>query len=138
MENRVGRLHELLQVIERSELRVVALSVVDTVDFAVVRVIVSDPDRAREIFALNGFTVIENDILGVVLPDDPQPFVSIFVPLVSAEISVCYTYALLFRRGGRQAIAVYVDDVDMASQILREHGHTLLSDQDLATDDEFF
>jgi hypothetical protein len=137
MENRVGRLHELLRTLERADTRVIALSVVDTVDFAVVRVIVSEPDRAREIFSLNSFTVIENDILGVVLPEDPQPFMGVFVPLVSAELNISYTYPLLYRYRGRPAIALYSDNIDLASQILREHGHTLISDQDVA-EDEFF
>lgn len=137
MENRVGRLHELLQALERSELRVIALSVVDTVDFAVVRLITNDCERAREVLSLNQFTVIENDILGVVLPDDPQPFVSVFVPLVSAELNIHYTYPLLIGRG-RRAIALYVDNIDLATQVLREHGHTLLSDNDVAAEDDFF
>ncbi len=77
MENRVGRLHELLRQLERYDLRIVALSIVDTVDFAVARLMVDQTDRAREIFALTGFTVIESDILGVELPDDPQPYVRI-------------------------------------------------------------
>ncbi len=138
MENRVGRLHDLLRQLEQYDLRVIALSVVDSVDFAVARVMVDNSDRAREIFKLSHFTTMENDILGVVLPEGPQPFVSIFLALVSAEINIAYTYPLLYRKGGRGAIAVYVDDVYQASEILKKLGHQLLTENDIMNDDEFF
>ena len=138
MENRVGKLHQLLKQIEQHDLRILALSVVDTVDFAVARIMVDETDRAREIFELADLNFIENDIIGVKLPDDDQPFVSIFLALVSAEINISYTYPLLYRHGGRGAIAVYVDDVDQAASILKDQGHELLSEKDLLADDEFF
>ena len=138
MENRVGNLHQLLRQIEQHDLRILALSVVDTVDFAVARIMVDETDRAREIFELADLNFIENDILGVELPDEPQPFVSIFLCLVSAEINISYTYPLLYRRNGRGAIAVYVDDVDQAGSILKDQGHNLISEKDLLTDDEHF
>ena len=138
MENRVGSLHSLLKKTEQHDLRILALSVVDTVDFAVARIMVDETDRAREIFELAGLNFIENDILGVQLPDDDQPFVCIFLALVAAEINISYTYPLLFRREGHGAIAVYVDDVDQAATILRDQGHKLLSEKDLLSDDNFF
>jgi len=138
MENRVGALHQLMRHLEQHDLRIVALSIVDTVDFAVARVMVDQTDRAREIFRLAGLTVIENDILGVELPDDPQPYVRICIALLSAEINIQYTYPLNFRRGGKGAIAIYVDDIDQATQILESQGMTLVTEGDLRQDDEFF
>jgi hypothetical protein len=138
MENRVGRLNDLLRTIEKHDLRVLALSVVDTVDFAVARIMVNETDRARELLSLSDFHVIENDILGVELPEDPQPFIQIFRPLVSAEINISYIYPLLYRRRGRGAVAIHVDNVDQAGQILAAQGHKLLTEGDLANDDEFF
>lgn len=137
MENRVGRLNDLLRQIERHDIRVLALSVVDTVDFAVARIMVNETDLAREILQLTDFTVIENDILGVELPEGPQPFFEIFRPLVSAELNVNYIYPLLYRRRGRGAVAMYVDNIDQAGEILQAEGHRLLTEGDLVQDDEF-
>lgn len=137
MENRVGRLHELLKQLERHDLRIVALSIVDTVDFAVARVMVDDSDRVREILNLASFTVIENDILGVELPDEPDPFGTIFRLLVGAEINISYTYPLLYRRAPRGAIAVYVDNIDQARLILQDQGQRLLTENDLLGDEYF-
>jgi hypothetical protein len=137
MENRVGRLHDLLRHIEQHDLRVVALSIVDTVDFAVARVMVDRTDRAREIFRLSDFTFIENDILGVELPDDPQPYVRICLALLAAEMNIHYTYPLNLRRSGNGAIAIYVEDIDMAIRILQSQGMHMLTEGDLL-EDEFF
>ena len=137
MENRVGLLHELLKQIERYDLRICALSVVDTVDFAVARVMVDDSDRAREILSLSNFTYIESDIIGLELPDEPDPFGTLFRILVGAEINISYTYPLLYRRARHGAIAIYVDDIDSARQILTDHGQHLLNENDLQADDYF-
>ncbi|MFV0444923.1 MAG: acetolactate synthase [Planctomycetaceae bacterium] len=136
MENRVGRLSDLLRQIERHDIRVLALSVVDTVDFAVARIIVNETDRVRELLQMSDFTVIENDVLGVELPSDAQPFIEIFRPLMSAELNINYLYPLLYRRRGRGAIALHVDDVDQAGEILQAQGHRLLTEGDLVHDDE--
>ncbi len=137
MENRVGRLHDLLRQIEQHDLRILALSVVDSIDFAVARLIVSDSDRVREILSLTKFTVMENDILGVELPEDADPFSMVFRDLVAAEINIAYTYPLLYRRSRKGAIAIFVDDIDSARRILTDHGQHLLTENDLLTD-EFF
>jgi hypothetical protein len=137
MENRVGRLNDLLRQIERHDLRVLALSVVDTVDFAVARVIVNETDRVRELLHLSDFTVIENDVLGVELPESEQPFLDVFRSLMSAELNVNYIYPLLYRRRGRCAVALHVDDVDQGGAILKAQGHRLLTEGDLVQDDEF-
>lgn len=137
LENRVGRLNDLLRHIERDDLRVLALTVVDTVDFAVTRIVVDQTDRAREILQLNDFTFLENDVIGVELSTDPQPFLEIFRTLMSAELNVHYIYPLLYRRHGRGAVAVHVDDLDQAAEILKTQGLRLLRESDLIQDDEF-
>ena len=137
MENRVGRLHDLLRHLERSDLRVVALSIADSVDCAIARVMVDNADRCREIFELSNFPFSEADLVGVELPDVPQPYVTVCTALLAAEVNVHYTYPLLYRRGGRGAIALYVDDVEMAMQVLTDKGHRVITENDLLDDDEF-
>lgn len=137
MENRVGSLHELLRALERDDLRIVAMSVVDTIDFAVVRVIVDNPERGVELLRLGGFTYLENDILAVELPNEPQPYFAVINSLMRAEINIQYTYPLLYRRHPRGAIAVYIDDVDQAIRVLQHGGHTLLTENDLLEGDDF-
>ena len=138
LENRVGHLHDLLRHLEQFDLRVIALSIVDSADFAVVRVMLNNYERGHEIFQLSNFTVFENDIIGVELPDDPQPYMKICLALLQAEVNIQYTYPLLYRRRGRGAIAISVDNVDQGLQLLAEKGHRIVTERDLLEDDEFF
>ena len=137
LENRVGRLHDLLRHIERHDLKVMALSIVESVDYAVVRLMVNNYDRAKDVFSLSGFTVFESDIVGVELPDDPQPFARICLALLQAEVNIHYTYPLLYRRQGRGAIALCVDDVDQGMRILADKGHRIITETDLMDYDEY-
>ena len=138
MENRVGSLHELLRKLESQDVRVMALSIVDTVDSAIARLIVNNYDRGKDLLALTNFPVFETDLIGVELPDDPQPFVKICMALLQAELNIYYTYPLLFRRKGRGAIALYVDDIDTGLRALSQHGYRIITEHDLLEDDEFF
>lgn len=138
VENRVGRLHELLRLFESHEIRVVALSIANSVDCAFVRIMVHDSDRGREILQFSQFAFAEIDLIGVELPTGPQPFVQICLALLQAELNIQYTYPLLYNRGGRGAIALYVDDVDLALQTLNEKGLKIVTESDLLLDDEMF
>lgn len=136
MENRVGYLHELLRHLEGHDLRVVALSISDSVDCAVARIMLNNYERAEELFRLSNFHFFENDVIGVELPDEPQPYVGICMALLQAEINIHYTYPLLLRRHGRGAIAMYVDDVDQGLKTLRDKGLRIITETDLLDDDE--
>lgn len=138
LENRVGSLHQLLRHLEGHDLRVMALSIADSIDCAVVRIVVDNYERCKDLFDLSPFTVFETDLVGVELPDDPQPYVSICMALLQAELNIHYTYPLLFRRGGHGAIALYVDDIDLAIKTLKEKGHKLITEGELMDDDEYF
>lgn len=137
MENRVGRLHELLRHMERDDVRVVALTIANSVDCAIVRVMFNDTERGRELFRLSNFAVSESDVVGVVLPDNPQPYLKICMALLQAELNIHYTYPLLYRKQGRGVVALYVDDVDLALRTLTEKGLQLVTEDDLMNDDEF-
>ena len=138
LENRVGRLHDLLRHLERADLRIVALSIQDSVDCAVARVILSDYERGLELLRFSGLPMFETDVIGIELPDTDQPHVSICTAIMQAEVNIHYTYPLLYRRNGRGAMAIFVDDVDETLRVLTEQRHRLVTEADLLQDDEFF
>jgi hypothetical protein len=137
LENRVGSLHDLLRHLESQDLRIMALSIVDSVDCAIVRLMLNNYERGKELFELSNFTVFEIDLIGVQLPEDPQPYLSVCTALLQAEVNIHYTYPLLFRRKGQGAIAMYVDDIDLGLKILKDKGLTIITENDLLDDDEF-
>lgn len=138
IENRVGNLTQLMKHLERQDVRIIALSVVDSVDVAIARVMLDQVERGRELIELSGVTFFENEVLGVELPDHPQPFLAVCSALLQAEVNVHYMYPLLYRHSGRSSIALNVDDPDTATQILRDEGFQMLCEDDLLEDDEFF
>jgi hypothetical protein len=136
MENRVGRLHELLRHIERHDLRVIGLAIVDSVDYSIARLVVNHYERALELFRLSDFKFFETDLLGVELSDDPQPYVKVCLALLQAELNIHYTYPLLYRGRGRGAIGMYVDDIELGIKILSEKGHRIITENELLEYDE--
>ena len=137
LENRVGRLNDLMRQLESMDSRVMAMSIVDSVDFAMVRLMFNNADRAREKLELSGFLFSESDVVGVELPEGDKPFHEVCSALVKAEVNIHHAYPLLYRRHGRGAIAMFVDDVDQAVHILQEAGQRVVTENDLHDDDEY-
>lgn len=138
LENRVGALHDVLRRIERDDLHIVALSILDSADCAVARIIVNNYERAHELLTFANVTMFETDIIGVLLPRSAQPHTAVLGSLMSAELNVHYVYPLMFRRNGRGAVAVYVHEMDEALRVLKERQYELITEDDLLAADEFY
>ncbi|WP_240928120.1 acetolactate synthase [Thalassoroseus pseudoceratinae] len=136
LENRVGSLNDLMRHLERQDLRIMALSIADSIDCCVVRLMLNHYERGRELLELSEFTVFETDVIGVQLPNVAQPYVQVCSALLRAEVSIHYSYPLLYRRGGQGAIAMYVDDIDLGLKILNQNGLRVITEKDLLEDDE--
>lgn len=136
VENRVGNLLAVVRRFEGTDIRIVSLTIVDSADCAIIRMVLSHPERACEIFHLAGLPCTETDLLVVELPPGDQPLVEICKALLTAEISVHYAYPLLVGPHGRAALAIHVEDHETASQILQRQGFTLISEKDLQDDQE--
>jgi hypothetical protein len=131
LENRVGRLTLLMRAIEGRVGTVVALSIEESADSALVRLICSNPDASREALRAEGFSFSETDILAVELPrKNRQPLIAICTALLAAEINIHYAYPLLATPHG-PALALYVDDPTLAAQLLIRKGFTLIGETDL-------
>lgn len=135
LENRLGRLRDLLRHLEKHDLRIVGLSIGDSHDCAFVRVILSSYDRGREILSLSGFAFFESDVIAVELPDEHQPFVTLCTSLLQAEVNIHYMYPILYRGHARGAIVLSAEDIEMAAKVLSERGHRLINEDDLLADD---
>ncbi len=131
LENRVGQLHDLVRRFEGSKVRIVALSIIDSVDCAIVRMVLSHPEQGREILERAGYPIAESDLIAVALPRSHQPLGEICTALLRAEINIHYAYPLIFHPHGRAAIALHVDDHEMAVDVLRREGFEVLTEADL-------
>lgn len=134
LENRVGQLLEVVRRFEGTGIRICALSINDAAECAFVRFLVSDADRGREILERSGLALIETDLIGVQLPDGPQPLLRVCTALLQAELNIIQTYPLIVRPLGRPAVAIMVENIDVAMETLTEKGFTMITEGDLDDD----
>lgn len=136
LENRVGQLLEVVRRFEGSKVRIVALSIADAAECAFVRFLLSHPEQGREILERAGLALIETDLIGVELPGGPQPLLDVCTALLQAEVNIVQAYPLLVRPRGQPAVALMVDNIDMGMETLARKGFTMITEGDLAEDDE--
>ncbi len=135
--NRLGGLASVIRHFETTDIRIVSLTVVDSADCAIIRLVLSDPERAKEVFEQAKLPVTESDLLVVKLPDGAHPLLQICKCLLSAELNIHYAYPLLVKPHGSAALALYVEDHELASKILDRQGFVLFTENDLSMDDDF-
>src|SRR5436305_6830734 len=116
LENRVGALLDVVRRFETTDIRIVSLTVVDLADCSIIRIVLSDPERALEIFQQAGLPVTESDLLVVQLPEGPQPLLQICKALLQIEINIPYAYPILVGPQGSPALALHVENHEMAAQ----------------------
>ena len=135
LENRVGQLLEVVRRFEGSRVRIVALSITDSAECAFVRFLLSHPEEGREILERAGLAIIESDLIGVELPDGPQPLLAICTALLQAEVNIIQAYPLLVRPRGQAAVALMVDNIEMGQETLVAKGFAMITEGDLAIED---
>ncbi len=131
IENRVGALLDVLRQFDSTDIRIISLNIVDSADCAIIRLVLTDPERSLEILQLKGFAVTESDLLVVQLPEGNQGLVQICKALLGAEINIHYAYPLLLGPAGRAALALHVEDHETAMQNLVSRGFAVLTENDL-------
>ena len=134
LENRVGQLLEVVRRFEGTEVRIVALSIADSSECAFVRFLLSHPEEGREILERAGLAIIESDLIGVELPEGPQPLLKICTALLQAEVNIIQAYPLFVRPRGRPAVALMVDNLEMGLETLASKHFSMISEADLSQD----
>ncbi len=129
--NRVGQLYDLTLLLAKHNVHVMAMTTLDTTDCAIDRLIVDDPDRARELMAANNFAFTECDVLAVEIPDESQ-LKGVLQALLMVEVNIHYLYAFLMRPEGKSALALNVDDTDIATSALNNRGFKVLTQRDIS------
>ena len=135
LENRVGQLLEVVRRFEGTKVRIVALSIADSAECAFVRFLLSHPEEGREILERAGLAIIESDLIGVEMPEGPQPLLEICTALLQTEVNIVQAYPLLVRPRGHAAVALMVDNIDMGQETLAARGFTMITEGDLQEGD---
>ena len=131
LENQVGKLLEVVRRFEGTRVRIVAVSISETAECALVRLLLSHPEQGREILERAGLAIIESDLIGVELPDQLQPLLEICTALLQAEVNIVQAYPLLVRPRGRAGVALMVDNIEIAQETLLAKGFAMITEADL-------
>lgn len=131
MPNRLGRLHEITRKLADANVHALALTVLDTTDSTILRLIVDDPAEARRLFVEVGFPFTETTLLVVEL-DYGQELKDVLAALLEAELNIHYIYPFLRRPAEKSALAISLEHPEVAEEALRRHQITVLYQADLA------
>lgn len=131
IENKHGRLSEAIKGISESELNIRALSIGDSQDFGIVRMIVSDLDKARELLG-EDFIYKVTPVIAVKMDDKGGALYKILRTLEESEINVKYTYAFTSNKEFGAYVVLRVDDVEATEKVLSDKGFRLATDEEIS------
>ncbi len=131
LENKVGRLSDFTRLLAHNNIHIMAITILDTTDSSIVRIVVDDPDHASSVLYLQGYSFTESVML-VVEFDSVTDVPKLLSTILSAEINVHYIYPFISRPGGKSALAIHLEDMDMAADVLRHQQYKVLCQSDIS------
>jgi len=127
MENKPGGLEEVMRIMKDAQINIRTLSLADTSDFGILRLIVHDVDKASRALRDNGLRVSRTTVVAVEVPDRPGGLHGILAVLARENINVEYLYAFVEKSGENDVIIFRFDDSEAAIRVLQENGFSVLS-----------
>ena len=131
LENKKGRLAEVTQALAREKINIRALSLADTSDFGVLRIIVDNPERCLSVLKSRSFVAQVTEVIAVEVEDKPGGLAHILEVLDQDNVNVEYMYAYVEKKRENAIVICRIDDRERALQILQKHGIPTLSAEDL-------
>ena len=132
LDNRVGKLREILRYLTSEDILVHSITVIDSADYAIVRIIVDRVGTAQQILVEHGVPTSVNPILAVEVPNERAGLSMICRSLIQAEINIHYVYPFLAWPKDRPVPALGLEDEDVAIDVLTRNNLRVLSQEDLA------
>lgn len=126
LENKPGGLEEVTRILKDAQINIRTLSLADTTDFGILRLIVNDVDMASHVLKEHGFRFSRTTVVAVEVPDRPGGLHSILEVLSKNGINVEYLYAFVERSGENAVIIFRLDAPDKAIEVLQKNGMTVL------------
>ena len=132
LENKSGRLAEGTHALADTGVNIRALSLAETIDYGVLRLIVDKPKEAKSALTEAGFTVTETEVIAVEMPDRPGGLAGVVDLITQRSLNIEYLYAFVGQRGQNAVVIFRIDDVSAALAALQEGGARILSSDELS------
>lgn len=129
--NRLGRLNELVKLLGAHNVHVLALTVLDTTDSSIIRTVLDDPDRARDLLQSEGFAFTESQLV-VVEVTSPEELNRLIAALLEAELNINYLYSFIPHPNGKSIVGLSMEDNEVAEQVIRQHQFPVLKQSDIS------
>jgi hypothetical protein len=129
--NRLGRLHDLVRLLASHNVHVLALTILDTTDSSIIRIVVDDPDKARNLLNEHGFPFTESRLV-VVEFTSPTELDRLMSALLGAELNINYLYSFIPHSQGKSLLALSMEDNELAEQVLKRHQFVVLKQSDIS------
>lgn len=131
LENKSGRLAEITAILAQNSINVRALSVADTTDFGILRLIVDNVGTAEKVLRANGFTVGKTAVIAVAVPDKTGGLATVLKSIEKQKLNVEYMYAFVNKTGENAVLIFRFDEMARAVESLQHAGFTLLKGEEL-------
>jgi len=132
IENKTGRLASVMEILKNNEIDIRALTIADTTDFGIIRIVVKDATGTLAILKEQGCTATVTKVIGFTIPDYSGSLYDVINAFEDAGINVEYCYSLMCKRVGQADIVVRVDNKEKAIDVLSAKKITLLNPEDIA------
>lgn len=127
LENTAGRLGEVTSLLGGGGVNLRAITIADTADFGILRLIVDDYEKALGLFKDNGFTAKVTEVLAIEVKDEPGGLAEVMKIFEDNNVNIEYLYATLEKSADRAVVIFRVEDVDSALRLIEKHGLTMVS-----------
>lgn len=129
--NRMGRLHDIIALMSTNSVHVLAVTVADTSETAIIRVVVDDPQAARVLLQEHGFAFTESELL-VVEIDAATQLPELMAAFLEAEVNINYMYCFIPHPQGKSLLGVSVEDKEVGEKVLGRHNFRVLRQSDIS------
>jgi len=131
LENKSGRLAEVTKTLGKEGIDISALSIADTTDFGILRLIVNQQEKAEAVLKDNGFTVSSTSVIAIAVEDKPGGLAVALDILESNSIGIEYMYAFIGKSKDEALVILRVEDSDKAIEALKNNGIKVISSKDV-------
>jgi len=131
LENKSGRLADVTKVLADGEINLRAMTIADTADFGILRLVVNNPDKAARLLEENGFTIRITKVLGIEIDDKPGGLHKIMELFKENGLNIEYLYASLENKNQKAVVIFKVEDVNLGIKIIESNSLVAISGKDL-------
>lgn len=131
MENKPGHLQSILKILADANINIITLTIAETSDFGILRMIVNEPEKAKKMLQDAKVTCSTTDVLAIELEDKPGSLYRAIDTFTKNNLNIEYMYAFTEKRGGKAVMIFRFDDIDAAKKALQKEGYQIVNNIDI-------